>query len=114
MGRSIPREEWKVLTLDALAAQAVFTARAFERAVHDAGPWSMVWGPFEVPAERVVTHDTVDFVGTFPEHCFLVTPEPVITLRCRGEDVLSRSIEFPGDQGFTVRWGLSGASAMAA
>lgn len=101
-------------TLDTLAAQAVFAARALERAVHDAGPWEITWGPHTVPAVREATEESVTFTATFPEHCYLAPIESPATLLCRGEPVLFREIEFPGDQGFTISWVLSGASMQAA
>lgn len=99
--------------LDVLAAQAVFTARAFERAVHDDGPWEMAWGPFVVPATRECLDDGVHFSAVFPAHCYLVEPNPLIGLYIAGDPqpVLIRSIEFPGDQGFTVSWHLDAREA---
>ena len=93
--------------LDVLAARAVFTARAFERAVHDPGPWQMRWGPFTVPAQRLAADEGIGFAASFPEHCFLSEPEPMLTLLCRGDVVLAREIEFPGDQGFSIAWVLA-------
>lgn len=100
--------------IDALAARAVYAARLFERAVHDSGPWTMRYGAFEVPAERDVADDRVTFTAVFPEHCYLVPPEDRATLLCRGEVVSVRTVEFPGDQGFTLTWEIAARTPVAA
>lgn len=89
-----------------MAAQAVYAARLFERALHDEGPWTMTWGPHEVQAERIVTEEGVEFRATFPEVCYLVPPEPNVVLRCRGEVAGVRPIEHPGDAAFAITWAL--------
>ena len=95
------------MTLDFAVAQAAFRARQVERALHDKGPWTISWGPFEVPACRLIGESEIRFLAHFPPHCFLAEPEDVATLKCRGEVVNTRSIKFPGDQGFEIEWVLS-------
>jgi hypothetical protein len=92
--------------LDLTVAQAVFTTKLLERALHDHGPWTLSWGPFEVPVIRQITDVGVTFVAEFPAHCFLEPPHPVAILRCDGEAVAAKTIDFPGDGGFTVEWTL--------
>lgn len=92
--------------LDLTVAQAVFTTKLLERALHDEGPWTLAWGPFEVPVERVLVDDGVAFTAEFPEHCYLEPPHPVAVLRCRDDAVAAKTIDFPGDGGFTVEWTL--------
>lgn len=92
--------------LDLTVARAVFTTKLLERALHDEGPWTLSWGPFEVPIERTVTSDSVTFHAEFPEHCYLEPPLPVAVLWCDGEAVAAKTIDFPGDGGFTVEWTL--------
>jgi hypothetical protein len=95
------------MVLDFAVASAVYRARQIERALHDSGPWTMTWGPHEVPACRLVGESSIKFLGHFPEHCFLVAPDPALTLKCRGEVVGTRAIEFPGDGEFGVEWELA-------
>lgn len=93
--------------MDALAAQAVYAARLFERALHDDGPWTMTWGPYEAEATKEVTDAGVKFVATFPETCWLTRPDDTnVILRCRGEVCAVRVISDPGDAAFAVTWEL--------
>ena len=92
--------------LDVTVAQAVFTTKVLERALHDNGPWTLAWGPFEVPVERQIEGHGVTFLAEFPEHCYLEPPYPVAILRCNNESVAAKTIEFPGDGAFTVEWTL--------
>ena len=94
------------MVLDFAVAQAVYRARQMERALHDPGPWTMAWGPHTVPASRLVGEDRIVFLAHFPEHCFLVEPDPTLRLFCAGEELGSRRIEFPGDGAFMVEWTL--------
>lgn len=93
-------------TLDSNVARAVFTTKVLERALHDAGPWTLSWGPFDVPVERILTEDGVTFRAEFPEFCHLDPPYPVALLKCGGEAVSAKTIEFPGDGAFVVEWTL--------
>lgn len=93
--------------LDFAVAQALFKARQVERALHDAGPWTMQWGGRSVPACRLIGKSEITFLAHFPEHCFLVEPDPTVLLLCDGEEVGSRPIDFPGDQGFQIEWRLA-------
>lgn len=92
---------------DTRASQAVYAARLFERALHDAGPWSITWGPHEVDASRLDTDTSVVFEAVFPEACYLERPAPHAVLRCRGEVMAVRAIDFPGDSRFVVTWALA-------
>lgn len=89
---------------DALASRAVFAARVFEHAVHNPGPWSITWGPHDVPAVREYTTTGVRFSATFPAVCYLERPAATATLRCSGEVMGMRAIDFPGDVSFEVAW----------
>lgn len=101
-------------TLDFAVARLVFGARVMERALHDPGPWTISWGPFSAPAERVVSDVEVVFRAEFEDQCYLLRPEPTATLRCAGEVVGVREVEFPGDQPFVVEWALSLAALQPA
>ena len=94
------------MTLDSTVAQAVYRARSLERALHDPGPWTMSWGPHEVPACRLISDDRILFLAHFPSHCYLMVPDPTLTLLCAGEEIGSREIVFPGDGEFAVEWSL--------
>lgn len=93
--------------LDFAVAQAAFRARQMERALHDNGPWTIAWGPFTVPASRLIGSDRIVFLAHFPAHCYLSAPEAPATLLCRGEVVGTQDIEFPGDGEFELEWHLS-------
>jgi hypothetical protein len=97
----------KVTALDFAVAQAAFRARQMERALHDNGPWTISWGPFDVPACRLVGEDRIVFLAHFPAHCYLAAPEAPATLLCRGEIVGTQAIEFPGDAEFEMEWTLA-------
>ena len=99
-----------VSALEMLASQAVYASHAFERALHDSGPWTMTWGPLTVPAERTIHEDGVSFTADFPEACWIERPSTNVTLECRGEVAAMRAIEFPGDAAFAVNWALTAAS----
>lgn len=94
-------------TLDFAVAQAAFRARQMERALHDNGPWTIQWGPFEVPASRLIGQDRIVFLAHFPAHCYLSAPEAPATLLCRGEPVGTQEIDFPGDGEFELEWVLA-------
>lgn len=94
------------MVLDFAVAQALYRARQMERALHDPGPWTIKWGPHEVPASRLVGETSIHFLAHFPEHCYLDAPSPTATLLCRGEVVGTRDIEFPGDGAFSLTWVL--------
>lgn len=93
--------------LDFAVAQAAFQARQMERALHDRGPWSISWGPFEVPACRLIGDTQIKFLAHFPEHCYLAIPAEPAVLKCRGEIVGTQEIEFPGDGAFEMEWVLA-------
>lgn len=96
-----------MVTLDFAVAQATFRARQIERALHDAGPWTMQWGPFTVPACRLVGEREIKFLAHFPAHCYLVEPTTPALLLCDGDMVGTKDIGFPGDGEFEVEWTLS-------
>lgn len=90
--------------LEILAAQAVYAASLFERAVHDPGPWTMSYAGQTVPARRTLTERSVVFVASFADVCFIGVPDPTVTLECRGEVVSLRQMVAPGDGGFDLSW----------
>lgn len=94
--------------LDSTVAKVVFTARLLERAVHDPGPWTLSWGPHEVPAQRVLIEDGAIFIGEFPDVCHLERFDAPLILSCAGEQVDVRPMEWPGDCAFTVDWVIRG------
>lgn len=92
--------------LDVAVAQAVYTTKLLERALHDSGPWTLSWGPFTVPVTRLISNSEVTFRAEFAEHCWLEPPHPVAILRCGEEPVAAKTIDFPGDGAFAVEWTL--------
>lgn len=86
-------------------SQAIHAARTLEKALHDPGPWSMVYGEVIAPAVRMIAPDRIIFRAHFPDACVLNRPdEPVMYLRC-GEEILSaRLIEEPCDGEFITEW----------
>jgi len=90
--------------LEFQAAQALMAARLMEDALYATGTWTMRWGPFEVPAERVVSEDGVVFSSTFPEMCWIEPPECGVVLLLDGEVRGIRRIDHPGDSMFVVTW----------
>lgn len=52
--------------LDERVSSALYRLRTLERAVHDAGPWSIVIEGVRHPATRVVTASGVVFTATVP------------------------------------------------
>jgi hypothetical protein len=95
-------------SLDIKVSKVVYAAKLLERALHDTGSWTMSWGPFEVPAVRVLDDDGVLFSAVFPEVCHLEEPSPTVLLRCDGDIVSSRDIDFPGDTSFSLLWRIDG------
>lgn len=93
--------------LDLAVARAAFQVRQLERALHDSGCWEVAYGPFTVPACRITYDDRVTFLAHFPSHCWLMEPEPVLSLLCDGEIVGTRTIVHPGDGNWECEWSLA-------
>lgn len=101
-------------TIDTLVATAVFRARLIERALHDAGPWSIGYADQVLPAERIIEDDRIVFRAVLPRQCWVVPPDSRLVLRS-GEDVVAvREIEHLGDGGFVLDWVLSVEERIAA
>lgn len=98
--------------LDFAVAQASFQARQMERALHDNGPWTISYGPFEMPACRLIGESHIKFLAHFDEHCYLVTPAEPALLKCRGEIVGLQHINHPGDGAWELEWVLALGSAV--
>lgn len=92
--------------IDSNVARAVFTTKVLERALHDARPWTLSWGPFEVPVARTIHQDGVTFRAEFPDHCYLEPPYPVAVLKCADEAVSAKTMDHPGDGAFIIEWTL--------
>jgi hypothetical protein len=95
------------MDLDLLVAEAVFRVRLIERALHDAGPWSMRYGGFDAPAVRLIAADRVIFRAHFPDVCWISDPGPTVLLLCDGETVSVQSIGRPEDGEFTMEWEIA-------
>lgn len=95
------------MTLDFAVAQATFRARQMEKALHDRGPWTISWGPFEMPACRLIGEREIRFLAHFPAHCYLEPVSEPAVLKCRGEIVGTKAIEHPGDGEFELAWSLA-------
>lgn len=93
--------------LDFLVAQTVQRARLIERALHDNGPWEISYGKISVGACKAVLDDRVVFLARLPETCWLVKPDPVISLLCRGQVVAVKVIEHPGDGAVDIQWEMA-------
>lgn len=100
--------------LEFAVAQTAFRARQIERALHDRGPWTISWGPFEVPACRLIGEREIRFLAHFPAHCYLVPPDGPALLKCRGEVVGQKAIEHPGDGEWECQWVLAVESPVSA
>lgn len=72
------------MSIDLAVSRAVAAARAFEMAIHDAGPWSLELAGMIVPVQREIDEVFLEarFTAVFP----YTTGGPA-TLRCRGEYV---------------------------
>jgi hypothetical protein len=91
--------------IDLTAARAVHKARVLERGIHDRGPWQIeVGGVFE-DAFHVICRSRVVLIATFPDSCWLTTPDAV-NLYCQGEMVDSKPLEIPAEGSFRVQWNL--------
>lgn len=90
--------------LELAAAQALYAARALERALHEETGWEIRWGDVRVPATRTVTDTAISFEATFPDLCYLERPGSHVDLLHDGEVVGIRPAEHPGDTMFVVNW----------
>lgn len=95
------------MSMDLAVGQALFRARQVERALHDRGPWTIAWGPFEVPACRLIGESEIKFLAHFPAQCYLAPVTEPARLLCRGEVVGTRLVEHPGDGEFEMDWTLT-------
>ena len=99
--------------IDFTVNKILYVAHLMERALHEPEGWSIQWGPYTVPATRVITDTGVRFDALFPEMCHL-SPMPRNASLCfRGEVVAIRAMEHPGDCGFALSWALSAQTAGA-
>ncbi len=101
--------------LDELAARAVTRAWLLERALHDAGPWTVCWGGHEVPARRVL--NPADSQIAF----YAVLPDPragggPAALRSGGELVSMIDLDLEGLPAgeFEIEWVLAYREPVAA
>lgn len=83
-------------------SRALYVATRIEKALHDNGPWTISWGPHEVPATRTISGDRITFSASIPEVCWIVRPTGSVELRCDGEVMAIQHIEDPGDGPFLV------------
>lgn len=88
--------------LERSVSRALYVATRVEKMLHDNGPWTITWGPHEVPASRTIEDDQITFSASIPEVCWIVRPTGGIELRCNGEVVAIQHIEDPGDGPFSV------------
>lgn len=54
------------MSIDQMVSAAVAGAHLLEKAVHEPDGWQIGWGPFRVPAMRVVHEDRVVFHASVP------------------------------------------------
>jgi hypothetical protein len=102
------------MPLDWIASQAVYaaaqglrTAHLFEAAANFADGWTMTYAGVTVEAERKVCDTGVLFVASFPEMCWIDTPEDTTAYLQRNGEVMGfRQITHPGDCAFGIRWDL--------
>lgn len=97
------------MPLDTLIAQIAYRARLMERALHDPGPWSMVFvsGKLKmaVPAERTALADGIHFTAVFPPLADL----PGQASLCLRDEVVSTFDVTASVHGFTVEWAMRGS-----
>lgn len=84
-------------------SRVLYVASRVEKMLHDDGPWTITWGPHEVPAIRTITADCVSFTASIPETCWIVRPHGSVDVRCDGEVVAFQHIADPGDAPFVVK-----------
>jgi hypothetical protein len=101
-------------TLDEAVAQAVFTARLLERALHDSGPWALEYGGQRLPAHKVFCGDHIHFRALLPQQCWLAAPDGVMSLLAGGETVSVRPFTHVGDGGFVLDWTIALGASVAA
>lgn len=94
-------------------ASAVYAVTLYEQAAHDDGPWYLGYGPFEIEATRSFDGFRITFTADFPEHCYLVVPQPLIWLKCRDTIRSMQSISHPGDGAWTMHWALTAQTESA-
>jgi hypothetical protein len=96
------------MPLDTFVSQIAFRTRLLERAVHDAGPWTIRFesGPsqLEMPAAKALLADGVHFHAHFPP---MIQMEGWFHLCLRGESYSSR-VMATQDHDFTINWVLRG------
>jgi len=86
------------MTLDHLVSSAVYQAHLLERAVHDAGPWTITVGSQALVADRVLLPTGVQFTVRMEP-----TEADEAVLSCNGEVLAIRSIE-PADHPSVLQW----------
>lgn len=93
--------------LEAIASQAVFSARLFERAVHSSGTWTIRWGQHRAKTMVVRGPEGVVFYASFPAAAewSAVLPQELI-LEEDGQTVAVRPCGalIPSEGRFNVAW----------
>lgn len=96
------------MALDTLVSQITYRARLMERALHDAGPWTMVFATGEIKmaasAAKVLMDDGISLHAHFPG---LPSGTGEVTLYLRENPVAVFPVD-SSEHGFTVEWALRG------
>jgi hypothetical protein len=77
--------------MDLLASQVKRSAHLLEKAVFDAGPWTIRCAGVEAPAERVIEIGRVVFLAAFPAG----TEAGLAALCCAGVEEAVRQVDVP-------------------
>lgn len=93
--------------LDDVVARMVMRARQFERALHDAGPWTIRVDGVDSPARKVVGDRHVAFYAIVKSD-----QDQIVELRCGGEVV---AVKLLGPVGHAqISWGFEISDALVA
>ena len=100
--------------LERRVGQALLSARTVERALHDPTGWVIRWGPHAVEASRLLAEDSITLSASLPDVCWITPPDGPVTLEHHGVLVGVRDIDYPGDGGVDIAWGLRVDNALRA
>lgn len=96
-------------SLDIAVSSAIMRLHAFERALHDDGPWEMEFMGVRVQANRFVFNDRVQFCALFRIPMTHELPDDCdsVWLLCDGAAVISRPtslLPLPVGEDFILDW----------
>lgn len=96
------------MPLDTFVAQIAYRARLLERALHDAGPWTIRCETgldiLEMPAQRYPLSDGVGFRAEFPA---LIEMDGTFHLCWKGEPCSTKAMKIR-ETPFAIEWAIRG------